>query len=144
MIVLLSSLIFSEEVKEADDFKTDNFYVGYGGSVSNADESLVECRASLKGIVGYSFNDYFQTEVRYDHGLGGHYRNIGVYIKPTYAGFYGLLGYGQANYIDHNLQYAGGRVGVGYSGILDFFSVDVVNQFEEEDWVVSIYHTYKF
>ena len=148
IVGVLSSILLAEDINtkhiESDTFEIENAYIGLGGSISNADEQFVHCRISAKGMIGYTFNDYISVETRYDYGMNQDYTNLGIFLKPTYKGFYGLVGYGQTEYKEIDTKYKGAKVGLGYGFFDGFVNIDIVHNCEENDQMITLSHIYKF
>lgn len=141
LLTLLASASFLS-AGDLDRFKpVENMNYYFGGSISDADETLVECRASLIAAADYEFNDFFAAEARYTYGLGEHYSAYEAFIKPKYKDASLLLGYGNTNYLDHDIDFNGFRAGLQYN-ILGPLHVDFIHRFKEED--TSITCTLKF
>lgn len=121
-------------------------YIAVGGSLSNADETLVECRISGVAIAGIQLNEMASVEARYSLGLNGDYQSYGAYIKPQYKGFYGLVGAGKTIF-KKGEDYSGARVGAGYefetNTELLIFS-DIIYRESEGDTVLTVGVKYEF
>ena len=138
----------SEIIQIPDEFNVNikeknKLYLQLGVSKSNSDETLVKCRASAVGVVGYDFHEYLSVEGRYTYGLGDHYTSYGLYLKPKYENFNLLFGYGSTEYKEDKIKFEGGRVGAGYT-FYDRLTIDAIYRCEEEDTTVSLLWKFKF
>lgn len=134
-----ASILSAGNLNTPKPFEGINYYIG--GSLSDADDTLVECRISLTAAAEYNVNDFLATEARYSYGLGEHYSSLEAFIKPKYKKASLLLGYGHTKYMDHDLGYSGMRAGVQFN-LFGNAHIDIVHRFKEKD--TSIGATLKF
>ena len=126
---------------------TDSPYLGFGVSASNAKEP--SCRASPTLIGGVKFLDKdfsLSFEGRSTNSFNSSYTSNAVFIKPEYHGAYALLGYGNTNYTEHDIEFKGSRYGIGYDLGLEWrhLSVDILYDVDADDYVASLMFLYVF
>ena len=116
-----------------------NPYVSKGGSLSDIDDSLIDCRASGVIVVGIDINLYISIESRFAKGLSGEYMAISPYVKPKYKHFYGLVGI-KHQMIDNMDDTTDISVGIG--AVYNHISIDV--EHAGGNSFVTLMYTYNF
>ncbi len=130
--ILLTLLLASASLS------AENFYVSAGGSFSNIDDYLIECRASGVIAGGLTINESLNVEARVAQGFAGDYRAFSAYLKPKYENFYALVGVKHQE-VDGvtNDDYA---LGVGFQ--INAISFDV--EYSNETVYSTLLYTYRF
>lgn len=107
-----------------EDIKYNGAYVGLGMTHMVMNEAVTTDGYALSFVAGYYFNKYFGVEARYSRSVvdvdidrgaeivsqSDVLENMGIYFKPMLNltsgfSFYGLAGYGQANYEKEDKTY---------------------------------------